>query len=197
MEHHRKVRVVLVGLLCVGTACEAGPPDGRAVFESSPTRGAVELRSDHSGLNEGFEWARRTAMAYVRSGDPVGPWFEAALPGRDAFCMRDVSHQAEGALALGLSEELLNMMRKFAASISDSRDWCGFWEIDRLDRPAPVDYRSDDDFWYNLPANFDVVQAGLRAWEWTGDTTWLTDPLLETFRRRTLIDYVERQKRIP
>ena len=154
--------------------------------------GAISLSSDHADLVQGFEWARKRALGYAREGDPVGSWFEAALPGREAFCMRDVSHQAEGALALGLYDHTLNMMRKFAASIAETRDWCGYWEIDRLDRPAPVDYRSDEDFWYNLPANFDVVQASERAWQWTGDRTWLTDPLLEEFYRRSLVDYVRR-----
>jgi hypothetical protein len=154
--------------------------------------GTITIASDHRELVEGFEWAREAALGYVREGDPVGKWFEAALPGREAFCMRDVSHQAEGALALGLYDHTLNMMKKFAASISPNRDWCGYWEIDRYDRPAPVDYRSDEDFWYNLPANFDVVQASERAWEWTGDPAWLTDPTLAEFYRRTLDDYVER-----
>lgn len=154
--------------------------------------GAISLSSDHASLVQGFEWARKSALGYVHEGDPVGSWFEAALPGREAFCMRDVSHQTEGALALGLYDHTLNMMRKFAASISATRDWCGYWEIDRLDRPAPVDYRSDEDFWYNLPANFDVVQACERAWQWTGDSTWLADPLLEEFYRRSLGDYVRR-----
>ena len=156
------------------------------------TAGTITIASDHRGLVEGFEWARDTALGYAREGDPVGKWFEAALPGREAFCMRDVSHQAEGALALGLYDHTLNMMRKFSASIAPTRDWCGYWEIDRYDRPAPVDYRSDEDFWYNLPANFDVVQASERAWEWTGDTAWLADPTLAEFYRRSLDDYVER-----
>jgi len=154
--------------------------------------GTITIASDHRELVEGFEWAREAALGYAREGDPVGKWFEAALPGREAFCMRDVSHQAEGALALGLYEHTLNMMRKFAASIAPTRDWCGYWEIDRYDRPAPVDYRSDEDFWYNLPANFDVVQASERSWEWTGDTVWLSDPTLAEFYRRSLDDYVER-----
>lgn len=160
--------------------------------EARRAPGAISLSSDHAELVEGFAWARATALGYAREGDPVGAWFEAALPGREAFCMRDVSHQAEGALALGLYEHTLNMMRRFAASIAESRDWCGYWEIDRYDRPAPVDYRNDEDFWYNLPANFDVVQASGRAWEWTGDTVWLRDPSLSEFYRRSLVDYVER-----
>ena len=28
---------------------------------------------------------------------------------------------------------------------------------------------SDDDFWFNLPANFDVLDAAVRMWRWTGD----------------------------
>lgn len=187
---HRTLRpgVTCLPLLLVAAGCVT---EGGAPF-ATRLPGEIRLYSDHEALAEGFEWARATSLGYARTGDPVGPWFEAALPGREAFCMRDVSHQAEGALALGLYEHTLNMMRKFAASISDSRDWCGYWEIDRFDRPAPVDYRSDSDFWYNLPANFDLVQASERAWQWTGDSTWLTDRQLEEFRRRTLSDYVRR-----
>jgi hypothetical protein len=176
--------VALVAALVA--ACGVVPEDEASIRRP----GAISLSSDHAALVEGFDWARATALSYVREGDPVGPWFEAALPDREAFCMRDVSHQTEGALALGLYDHTLNMMRKFAASVAESRDWCGYWEIDRLDRPAPVDYRSDTDFWYNLPANFDLVQAAERAWQWTGDSTWLTDPVLEEFRWRSLTDYV-------
>lgn len=65
--------------------------------------------------------------------------------------MRDVSHQARGAHLLGLENHTKNMLLRFAQSIAESRDFCCFWEIDRNYRPCPVDYTSDDDFWYNLP----------------------------------------------
>ncbi|MDP2469521.1 MAG: hypothetical protein Q8W46_01555 [Candidatus Palauibacterales bacterium] len=179
-------RPLLLSIVLVA-ACGAereGPADLRV--------GRIRLQSDHAALTSGFAWAREAALKYVHRGDPVGPWFEAALPGREAFCMRDVSHQTEGALALGLYEHTLNMARKFAASVSEARDWCGYWEIDRYDRPAPVDYRSDSDFWYNLPANFDLVQASERAWQWTADSAWLADPFLAEFYQRSLDDYVRR-----
>jgi hypothetical protein len=179
-------------MACLSLAGLAGcaAPADRASHVREP--GAITLSTDHADLAAGFRWAREISLGYVRTQDPVGLWYEAALPGRDAFCMRDVSHQVEGSLALGLYEHTFNMMRKFAGSIAESRDWCGFWEIDRLDRPAPVDYRSDEDFWYNLPANFDVVQAALRAWEWTGHEAWLEDPLLDEFYRRSMTDYIAR-----
>ena len=155
---------------------------------SPPT--SVELDSDHEPLVEGFAWAKRRALSYARSGDPVGPWYEAALPGREAFCMRDVSHQSLGAEVLGLSAHNKNMFHKFADAIAESRDWCSYWEINRYDEPAPVDYRSDDDFWYNLPANFDVVQAMFQVYEWTGDEDYLNLEAFENFSRRTLTDYI-------
>ena len=156
-------------------------PECKLLLESSDTR-----------LVEAFNWAKQQAMAYVFDGDPVGPWYEAALPGREAFCMRDVSHQATGAHALGLSRHNLNMLRRFAENISESRDWCSYWEIDRYNRPAPVDYKNDAEFWYNLPANFDVLDCCYCMYLWTGDLTYINDPVFLNFYDRTVSDYVER-----
>jgi hypothetical protein len=155
--------------------------DSRLVFESSDTR-----------LAEAFQWAKRQAMAFVFDDDPVGPWYEAAEPGREAFCMRDVAHQAMGGHALGLAPHNRNMLRRFAENVSDARDWCSLWEIDRLGRPAPVDYKNDAEFWYNLPANFDVLDACYRMYVWSGDRAYIDDPAFLDFYDRTVNDYVER-----
>ena len=153
----------------------------------------LELVTSDRALSTAFEWAKNQALAYVSpSGDPVGAWYEAALPHREAFCMRDVSHQAMGAHALGLDRETRNMLQKFGGNISDSKDWCTYWEINRYNRPAPIDYRNDNDFWYNLPANFDVLDACFRMYQWSGDKTLLNDPALVNFYRRTVDDYVVR-----
>jgi len=154
--------------------------------------GHVSLESSDKALVDGFNWAKSQALAYVFTGDPVGDWYEAALPGRSAFCMRDVSHQSIGAQVLGLAAFNHNMLRKFALSIAPSRDWCGFWEIDKYDRPAPVDYKSDEDFWYNLPANFDVLNACYGVYLWTGDRTYIKDPAFLNFYQRTLNDYIQK-----
>ncbi len=158
--------------------------------------GSVEpplaLVSSDAPLVDAFTWAARQAAAYSFRDDELGDWFEAALPGREAFCMRDVSHQAMGAHALGLQPHVRNMLRRFAAAIGSARDWCSFWEIDRHNRPAHADYRNDDDFWYNLPANFDVLDASYRMLLWSGDPAYLTDPAFLNFYDRTVTDYVER-----
>jgi len=152
----------------------------------------LELRSSDARLVAAFDWAKRQAMSYVFDGDPVGPWYEAALPGRRAFCMRDVSHQAAGAQALGLAEYTHNMLHRFAENISASRDWCSYWEINYMNQPAPVDYKNDAEFWYNLPANFDVLDACYRMFLLTGDATYIDDPAFLNFYGRTVTDYVSR-----
>jgi hypothetical protein len=157
------------------------------------TESKLSLQSSEPRLVTAFEWAKRQSLAFAYDvGDPVGPWYEAAEPGREAFCMRDTAHQAMGAHALGLARHNKNMLRKFAAAVSDARDWCSFWEIDRYDRPAPVDYRDDAQFWYNLPANFDVLDCCYRMYLWTGDGAYVEDPAFLHFYERSVNDYVER-----
>ncbi len=152
----------------------------------------VQFNSSDPELNAAWQWAKETALSYVRQGDPVGPWYEAALPNRNAFCMRDVSHQSTGAAVLGLNKENKNMLFRFAENISESKDYCSYWEINKDNVPAPVDYKNDKDFWYNLPANYDVVDACFRMYLWTGDTSYITDPTFLNFYRTSLIDYAER-----
>jgi len=152
----------------------------------------MRLTSSEPTLVEGWEWAIKQARSFVRSGDPVGDWIEASLPGRDAFCMRDVAHQSAGAQILGLRPHVKNMLRRFAEHVSEARDWCSFWEITGDNLPAPQDYTNDTDFWYNLPANFDVLAACLRQYRWTGDPEYLHDPVFVQFYERTVNDYVQR-----
>ncbi len=159
---------------------------------TSVTQSQLEFRSSDTKLVQSFLWAKQQALQYVFDGDPVGPWYEAALPHREAFCMRDVSHQAMGAQGLGLAAYTLNMQQRFAENISDSRDWCSYWEINKDNKPAPVDYRDDNDFWYDLPANFDVMDSCYRMYLWTGDDAYLKNPAIINFYRRTVSDYVKR-----
>lgn len=164
---------------------------GSAWMQQAGPQSDLEFQSSNALLNASFLWAKHQALDYVRSGsDSIGPWYEAALPGRNAFCMRDVSHQTAGAAALGLSAANRNMLDRFARSVAASRNWAGYWEIDGQGNPSPADYRSDDDFWFNLPANFDVLDAIVRMWRWTGDDFYRTDPQMQRFFRETLTDYI-------
>ncbi len=152
----------------------------------------LTLESSEPRLVEVFNWAKRQSMAFVFENDPVGPWYEAAEPGREAFCMRDTAHQALGAHALGLARHNKNMLHRFAENISDARDWCSLWEIDRFNRPAPIDYKNDAEFWYNLPANYDILDACYRMYVWSGDMDYVKDPVFQNYYDRTVNDYTER-----
>jgi hypothetical protein len=167
---NKRHALALLLLVCRGLAVAQQPG-------SSP----LSFTSTNTSLQRTFDWAKKQALSYSRSGaGSIGPWYEAALPGRDAFCMRDVSHQTEGAAALGLYAANRNMLRLFAQSTAKQRDWAAYWEIDGNGRPSPADYLSDTDFWFNLPANFDVLDATVRMWRWTGDDSYRNDP---AFRR--------------
>ncbi len=160
--------------------------------DAAPGKSELVFESSDDSLVKGFAWAKSQSMAFAFEGDAVGPWYEAAEPGREAFCMRDTAHQAMGAHALGLARHNKNMLHRFAENISDARDWCSLWEIDRHNRPAPVDYENDAEFWFNLPANFDILDACYRMYVWTGDMDYVNDPVFLNFYKRTVTDYVER-----
>lgn len=162
-----------------------------ASAQDAPVSSTLEFESSDPALAQAFRWAKAQALAYAHpESESIGAWYEAALPGRDAFCMRDVSHQTTGAAALGLYSANHNMLKRFAASVAPERDWAGYWEIDRTGRPSTADYVSDSDFWYNLPANFDVLDAVVRMWRWTGDESYLSGPEFERFFQATANSYI-------
>lgn len=180
MTNKRRTPVILL-LVCSGLA-----------VAQQPTSSPLGFKSTNTSLQQSFEWAKKQALTYSRSGaGSIGPWYEAALPGRNAFCMRDVSHQTEGAATLGLYAANRNMLDRFASSAAKERDWTAYWEIDGNGRPSSADYLSDTDFWFNLPANFDVLDATVRMWRWTGDDTYRDDPIFQHFFRVTLDDYIK------
>jgi hypothetical protein len=171
-------------------SCTSSSPYPDITAETSKE---LRLSSDDTTLVSMFNWAIWSSNRFVGADDdPVGPWYESALPDRAAFCMRDISHQCIGEEINGHGRQNLNMMTKFVKNISESKDWCSYWEINKYDLPAPADYHSDHDFWYNLNANFDILNACYRLFLWTGDKTYIEDPQFDRFHRLTLNEYVEK-----
>jgi hypothetical protein len=186
MTNKRRTLAVLL-LACSGLA-----------GAQQPAASPLGFTSTNTSLQQSFEWAKQQALTYTRpSAGNMGPWYEAALPGRNAFCMRDVSHQTEGAAALGLYAANRNMLGLFAQSAAKERDWATYWEIDGNGRPSPADYLSDTDFWFNLPANFDVLDAIVRMWRWTGDDAYRDGPVFQRFFRSTMVDYIKAWQLMP
>jgi len=148
----------------------------------------IRLESSDPKLNLAFERARERALACVFTDDPVGEWYASNRDNR-AFCMRDTAHESMGAALLGLFSHSRNMLRRFAASVAASRDWCSYWIITKDGFPSPFEYRSDSDFSYALPANFDLVRACHQQLLWTGDREYL-DPVFTNFYDCTVSRYV-------
>jgi hypothetical protein len=170
-------------IICLYFACF------NPVFSQHPD---LSFSSSDSALQTAFYRAREMALHYKGNpGDPVGPWYESALPPRYAFCMRDVAHQALPAEILGMGAANKNMFTLFVKNISASKDWCSYWEINKWGKPAPADYRNDTAFWYNLPANFDILNACWNLYLWTGDKNYTSDPVFENFFDRSANEYIE------
>lgn len=181
-EMARRRRTKWVHILAAAFVALPSGVFGQAVFTSSDT-----------ALEQAFVRARDMALSYRGPAtDPVGPWYEAALPARAAFCVRDVSHQLIGAEVLGMQAENRNMLNRFLEGISESKDWCTFWEIHKSGRPAVEDYRNDKEFWYNLNANFELIYAGWRMYMWTGDTAFINSAAFRDFSAITVGPFVDR-----
>ena len=174
----------------------AGGCTGTTVNECSNTLSNEEVAvftSSDKVLQKAYEWAKKTALSYSHSDlDPVGFWYEAALPKREAFCMRNVSHQSVGAQILGLQPHNKNMFSLFAKNISEAKDWCSYWEINRYNVPVPADYLNDKEFWYNLNANPDMLQACMKMYDWTGDDDYISSPTFTNFYKRSTNEYIKR-----
>lgn len=153
-------------------------------------KGAITFISSDEQLNRGFQWAKERALSYSHEGDLAGDRYEAALPGRNSFCIRDVAHHALGAEMLGLRRHTKNMLRRFVQNIAKSR-YCTFWEIDKDYRPCPADYTSDEDFWYNIPANFELLDVCYRMYLLTGDMDYIKDEDFVRFYDWTIHQYAQ------
>ena len=171
--------------------CKAS--NNKALSLLSSDNDTIKVSSSDTSLVSIFNWAHTTSNGYLgKDSDPVGPWYESALSGREAFCIRDVSHQCIGAEIISHSKQNLNMYYKFVENISEPKDWCTYWEINRYNKPAPIDYTSDKDFWYNLNANFDIIDASYKLYLWSGNKAYINDPLFDNFFKISLNQYIDR-----
>ena len=196
MNFYMKLRISLalfVSMLCTCINGNSSNLNTQKDNNADLSQKEIRFSSSDKNLEKTFYWAKEMALSYAHDGtDPVGYWYEAALPDRYAFCMRDMAHQSIGAEVIGLGKHNENMLTKFVENISDNKDWCSFWDINRENKPAPVDYTDDDHFWYNLNANFDILQTCLKLYEWTGNDIYLKDSRFINFYKTSLNEYVER-----
>jgi len=181
------------GLLVLALAVRLswnGLHERRAVGSPAASVFTIQVTSSDPRLSKRFQEAKSRARQAIHSGGAVGDWYDAYGDSVGvAFNMRDVAHDASGAVQLGLRRQNRSMMRLLISSIAASRDWAGFWEMTPGGQPLRTDYRTDQDFRYCLPANFDLMVACYRQYLWTGDAAYLSRPFLD-FYRHTIEEYV-------
>lgn len=184
-------KIIYSSFLFLFISCQPSHPDASGLLYGKGSD--IRITSPDTMLVQVFNWAVTIAGVYEgNSEDPVGPWYEAASSGRAAFCARDVSHQCISAEIIGDSIENLNMLTRFIENISESKDWCTYWEINRYNKPTPNTFLNDSNFWYNLNANFELIYACYRLYQWTGNETYINDPRFDRFFHVTLNEYVDR-----
>lgn len=187
MYAERYFKGLLLWLCVLCFCCTRENPDFPNI---SDTKGVdFVLHSNDATIQQLFDWATYAVSRYVgNEADSVGPWY-ATVP--NGFCVRDVSHMCMGQELNGYSKENVNMMHKFAQSISESKDYCSYWIITKDNEPAPIDFVSDQHFLYSLNANFDMLQACYRLYQWTGNTVYLEDSTFSHFYEATIKQYRE------
>jgi hypothetical protein len=129
--------------------------------QNSPTAPVsdLQLESSDAKLVQVFQWAKSQALAYAHDGsDPGGPWYEAALPGRNSFCMRDVAHQTcpiAGRIDSAIPHRRITLATMTSGTI------------------------------------FDLLDAIVRMWRWTGNDIYLNDPRFRNFYENTATAYLK------
>lgn len=168
---------------------------------------AVSASSSNKKLESAFAWARDKALSYVQTGKsgvvnrhernspgtgdvPYMPSYWAGYTSRTAFYSRDYCHQAAGAHMLGLQQENLSMLRAFAGTSTEARNWFPLWALNFDGSIFTLDTPRDDYFVREVPAVFELVEQCYRQYLWTGNPEYLNDPVLWTFCTRAVTDFI-------
>ncbi|MGW6281295.1 NPCBM/NEW2 domain-containing protein [Kribbella sp. NPDC055071] len=176
---------------------------------------SIVISSSNDELVNTFNWAKWRARQHVQTGKrgPVDvegpvppdarqadyiPSYWAGYANRTAFYIRDYAHQAAGAHLLGLDLENKSMLQAYAATSTEARSWYPLWALNFDGSPYFLDHPSDDYFVREVPAVFELVDKAAEQYRWTGDRTYLDDPVLWDFYTKAVTKFVElHDKQLP
>lgn len=162
----------------------------------------LSIKSPNAALNDGFTWGKNRALAMTfHPGNPmmghepewwrlknaahptVEPGYWGAYTNRESYYNRDISHQSDGAHAVGLDAETFHMMKTFAADADDPGQ--NGWPLWAHSSYGAM-YYIDGTGFRELPSPFNLMTKAYKQYQWTGDAAWLDDPDLAKFYDSTM-----------
>ncbi|MFE3454771.1 hypothetical protein ACFXJ8_38200 [Nonomuraea sp. NPDC059194] len=164
----------------------------------------MRIDSSNEELVAMFEWACDRALRWAHPAGSRGPLnvderqpygmgegvylpsYWAGYAHRSGFYLRDFVHQLPGAHLLGLHAANLAMLRCFAASATEEHGHRPVWAFNFDGSYLSIDYRGPGAFVREAPAVYELVEAGAVAYRWTGDRSYVDDPVLWNYYRRAV-----------
>ncbi|MFE9221192.1 hypothetical protein ACFYN3_33280 [Streptomyces lavendulae] len=167
------------------------------------------ISSSDPKIVEMFDWSKRKANSWVHLPGTQGPLnvdenhtggsgtgayaasYWAGYANRSGYYSRDTAHQLAGAGVLALNAENRTMLRSFAASATPEHKYYPAWALN-FDAKTylSIDYRGPENFVREVPATFELVQKAEEAYRWSGDRSYLDDPVLWNFYRHATDEFV-------
>ncbi len=167
----------------------------------------LTVTSSNKELEQSFTWAIDKTHQFVMTNkhdlvnrdefndDGSGsadyiPSYWAGYFDRTAFYSRDFLHQTSGAKLAGLEKENFSMFKTFAKHATESRKWYTLWAVNFDGTPHTIDYKDDNWFVREVPAQFEFVEKAWKQYLWTGDKRYIEDNDLWNFYTKVLTDYI-------
>lgn len=170
----------------------------------------AKVTSSNKEIEDGFNWAINKTDQFVMTGkrgivnkdenrpngDGTGerdylPSYWAGYYDRTAFYGRDFVHQATGGQIAGLQDENFSMFKIFAKNATESRKWYTLWAFNFDGSPHTIDYKNDNNFVREVPAQFELVEKAYEQYLWTGDERYINDDELWNFYTKVMTDFID------
>ncbi|WP_285530293.1 NPCBM/NEW2 domain-containing protein [Streptomyces lavendulae] len=175
-------------------------------YVGAPTS-TLTLNSPNATLNDGFTWGKDRALGMTfYPGNPmmghepewwrlknsthttVQPGYWGAYTNRESYYNRDISHQSDGAHALGLDAETFNMVKTFAAdAAAPGQNGWPLW----AHSPYGAMYYIDGTGFRELPSPFNLMAKAYKQYQWTGNSDWINDPTLSAYYDSTMGSFLD------
>jgi hypothetical protein len=186
------------------TAAGEAPRVDRITVQAhvGPPTSPLTINSPNETLNDGFNWGKNRALDMTfYPGNPmmghepewwrlkdathpsVAPGYWGAYTNRESFYNRDISHQTDGAHALGLGAETFNMLKTFAGDADDPGQ--NGWPLWAHSSYGAM-YYIDGTGFRELPSPFNLMAKAYKQYQWTGDAKWIDDPTLSAYYESTM-----------